>query len=53
MKKEWAEICGEAYTPSAVTDKHKIHGVAAAGEDSATIGMDIRRQGSSGVSYEY
>ena len=27
-----AEICGVAYTPDAVTDELKVHGVAAAGK---------------------
>ena len=27
-----AEICGVAYTPDAVTDEPKVHGVAAAGK---------------------
>ena len=30
MNQEWDEMCGAAYTPSAVTDDTKIHGVAVA-----------------------
>ena len=31
MKQEWSEMYGEAYTPAAVTDEPKIHGVVEAG----------------------
>ena len=51
MKKEWAEICGEAYTPSAVTDKHKIHGFEASGEAPPTGGRCGRRQVTRGGPY--
>ena len=32
LNKEWVEMCGVAYNPSAVTNEPKIHGVTAAGE---------------------
>ena len=36
LNKEWVEMCGEAYTSSAVTDKPKIHGVAVSVEAPPT-----------------
>ena len=38
MKQEWTEMCGLAYTPDAVTDEPKIHGLVADGEAHPPIG---------------
>ena len=36
LKKEWMDMCRAAYTPDAVTNELKIHGVAASGETPTT-----------------
>ena len=38
LNREWAEMCWETYTPYAVINKPKIHGVTAAGEAPLTGG---------------
>ena len=38
LNKEWADVCGEVYTPDKVTNKPKIHGVGAVGEAPNTEG---------------
>ena len=44
-------MCGVAYTPYAMNDKPKIHGVAEIGESPPTGGWSGRRQGTRGDTY--
>ena len=48
LNKDWAEMCGVAYTPSAVTDEPKIHGIAEAGKAPPTGGRVGRMRGTRG-----
>ena len=52
MKQEWDDTCGAACTLAAVTNEPKIHGVAAAGEAHAYIGVRILQRGR-GSGYHY
>ena len=45
LNKELVEIFGAAYTPAAVTDKTKIHGVTEAWELPTTVGRGVQRHG--------
>ena len=45
LSKEWEDMCGVAYTPAAMTNKPKIHGVGSPGGAPPTGGRGGRRRG--------
>ena len=49
LNKEWVEMCEAAYTPAAVTNEPKIHGVAAVGEAPPTGGRGGRDGAQGGI----
>ena len=51
LNKEWGEIRGTVYIPSAVTGEPKVHGITPAREATTTGGRGDRIRGTRGYPY--